>query len=389
MEPSQSSDNRLEYLLQRHIDDTATEEERRELNALLRTHWDRSERERTAPHINWVEMLTEITTPAPTGIRGRLRRLHRPSLKYAAAVLLCIIAGVYFYFAEHRNGASERIVVQPQSMTSTDIAPGGERAVLVLANGSTILLDTASHGILSNGGNGKVIKLGDGSIVYEAGDGMVNTTAYNTMRTPRGGQYRLTLPDGSKAWLNASSSITFPSAFAGDQRKVSITGEVYFEVQHEKIRPFIVAINAETAVQVLGTSFNINAYNDEPTIGTTLLEGSVRIISGGKEAVLVPGQQARTGSQSPGSRIEVGLVDTEAVMSWKNGLFNFDNKNLEEVMRQLSRWYDIDVVYENGVPDITLGGKLGKDLTLSEIMGVLKQYEIHFKMEGRRMIVLP
>lgn len=389
MQSTQRSDNRLEYLLQRHINSTATEEERLELNGLLRTHWDRSEGNGATSHINWEKMLTAITEPAPTGIRGRLRRLQRHSLRYAVAVVLCIIAGVYFYFADYRNSATEQIGVPHKSAASTEITPGGERAVLVLANGSTILLDSASDGVLSNGGNGKVIKLGDGSIVYEAGGDMVNATAYNTMRTPRGGQYRLTLPDGSKAWLNASSSIRFPSAFSGDQRKVSITGEVYFEVEHDKMRPFIVEINAGTAVQVLGTSFNINAYSDEPTMGTTLLEGSVRMISGGKEAVLVPGQQARIAGQSPEGGIDVVLVDTEAVMSWKNGLFNFDNKNLEEVMRQLSRWYDIDVVYEKGVPDITLGGKLGKDLNLSEIMEVLKQYEIHFKMEGRRMIVLP
>lgn len=386
-----SSDNRLEYLLQRYAQKIATVEEQEELSALLETDWDNTAQSSLASYVDWEKMLAEIEESAAVKKTSGIRFIQRRALKYAAAILLVSGIGAYLYQDSNRNKKHESVTEASEVIPSMDITPGGEKAVLTLADGSTILLDSASNGIISDQGAARVIKLADGKIVYQPNSKITSSAAYNTMRTPKGGQYQLTLPDGSKVWLNAASSITFPTAFPENERTVYVTGEVYFEVVSEKTRLFTARINQETEIQVLGTHFNINAYSDEKEISATLLKGSVRVVNGEKEKLIMPGEQASINAGfSTKNGINVSNVDTSAVMSWRHGVFNFDNKNLGEVMRQLSRWYDIEVIYENDIPDIELGGKLGKDLNLSEILEVLKQYEIHFRMEkGKRLVVLP
>jgi len=311
------------------------------------------------------------------------RTLFRVSA--AAMVLLLLGSGMYYWLGRQKP-ATTVAVRQP----ARDVAPGGNKAVLTLAGGEQIVLDSAANGLLTQQG-GTGIHKQDGQIVYDrprAADPGYQALVYNTMTTPRGGQYQLTLPDGTKVWLNAASSIHYPTAFAGKERRVSVTGEVYFEVAHTG-NPFIVEINAasgkQAEVEVLGTHFNINAYDDEPAIHTTLLEGKVRISAGG--TILLPGQQAQL-SVAGGSPQVVSRVDTEQVMAWKNHLFKFDSVDLKKVMRQLARWYNIDVSYEGNAPVSEMFfGEMQRSLNLSQVLKGLGGMGVHFRIEGRRLIV--
>ena len=216
----------------------------------------------------------------------------------------------------------------------------------------------------------------------------------NTMHVPKGGQYQLTLPDGTRVWLNSASSITYPTAFSGSERSVTISGEAYFEVAKKVNSPFHVRIGDRAEIQVLGTSFNVNAYEDETDIRTTLLDGKIRIEQQQRSVVLAPGQQARlhTGlpatASDPAIRV-IGHADIDKVMAWKNGYFNFEDMPFGEAMRQLARWYDIDVVYENGIPDIPLGGETSRNLKLSDLLKGLAGAGVKYRLEqGRRLIIL-
>jgi hypothetical protein len=284
------------------------------------------------------------------------------------------------------------LVAAKTAPVKNDIAPGKQGAILTLADGRTVVLDSLGNGVVASQGGTKVV-LNNGRLAYNTEGAATAEPAYNTMTTPKGRQFQVTLPDGTKVWLNAASSLRYPTAFTGKERTVDVTGEAYFEVApmlsgSGDRMPFIVKINDATQVQVLGTHFNINAYKDEATINTTLLEGSVRIVNGGEKAILRPGQQAQTGLST---RIKiVADANVEKVMAWKNGVFDFQDATLEEVMRQLQRWYDIDVVYEKGIPKLEFIGKMGRDLSLAEVLGGLQLSKVHFRLEeGRRLVVLP
>lgn len=277
-----------------------------------------------------------------------------------------------------------------KDFASSDIAPGGERAMLTLADGSTIILDSAANGRLAEQNGSQVIKQG-GEIIYDKGINVGNAVMMNTMTTPKGGQYKLVLPDGSRVWLNAASSITFPAAFVGRDRTVTVTGEVYFEVAKNKSQPFVVNVNNESLVQVLGTSFNINSYRDGSAVTTTLLEGSIKVsqVTPGRSLTLRPGQQAV--ATAPGQPLNLrDNADIAKVMAWKNGLFNFEGVELQDMMRQFERWYDVTVVYEGGVPDVVFEGKMQRDLNLSEALEILKGAGINYRIEeGRKVIITP
>jgi ferric-dicitrate binding protein FerR (iron transport regulator) len=209
------------------------------------------------------------------------------------------------------------------------------------------------------------------------------------MTTPKGRQFQVTLPDGTNVWLNAASSVRYPTSFTGNERRVEVTGEAYFEVVKNAAKPFIVEVNNKAAVEVLGTSFNINAYGDERSVRATLLSGSIRVgvpFAGRKKAVvLAPGQQAEVA----GTQITVAEnQDADKILAWKNGLFNFDGADLEEVMRQLERWYNIEVVYENGIPHTRFIGEMSRQIALTDLLDILKRTEVDFRVEGRKLIVL-
>jgi ferric-dicitrate binding protein FerR (iron transport regulator) len=266
----------------------------------------------------------------------------------------------------------------PKQMLAVKIQPGKDVAILTLADGTTITLDSASNGIITQQGNVKITKLPTGELVYTPEGSNVQETLYNTMTTPKGGQYKLTLPDGSKVWLNAASSITYPAAFVGKERTVTIKGEVYFEVAKNENMPFHVKANNIT-VDVLGTNFNIMAYEDEPAIKTTLITGAIKV----NGHLLKPGQQAVN------ERI-TDNADIEEVVAWKNGLFEFNQQPIVSIMQQISRWYDVDIQYQGAIKSKTFTGQISR---YADITTVLKMMEltggIHFKVSDRTVTAMP
>lgn len=300
--------------------------------------------------------------------------------KFMVAASIVFVVGFGTYFLSQKENKAPKVLAA-KKMDDKDAGKTG--AILTLSNGSKIVLDSVGNGLLANQSNTTVSKK-NGGLVYAANSNA--QMVYNTMTTPRARQYYLELSDGTKVWLNASSSITFPTSFAANERKVAITGEVYFEVAKDKTKPFKVMVNDMT-VNVLGTHFNVNAYEDEATVNTTLLEGSVMITEKSKKILLKPGQQAE--KQKSGAIAVNDDVNLDEVMGWKNGLFYFENANLQTVLRQLSRWYDVDVVYEKGVPSRAFEGEIQRDLKLSQVLRILEKNKVHFKIEGKILRVMP
>ena len=322
--------------------------------------------------------------PAPlVSVQPHVRILRQWG--WAAAVLAFVVGGWYLFTNIKRNDAplaGKTGTVQPGVIT-----PGGSKAILTLADGSLITLDSAVNGDIARQGNTSIVKLADGQVVYRPQGISVGEGGMNTLSTPRGGQYQLTLPDGSKVWLNAASSITYPAAFAGNERKVKITGEAYFEVVANKSKPFLVSVNGGSTVEVLGTHFNINSYIDENSVRTTLLEGRVRIRSGKNSVVLQPGQQ----SVVQAGREEVSVnsnLDIERLVAWKNGLFVFEDDDIKSIMRQVGRWYDVEIVYDNPPLSKLFMGKIPRDAPVSMVLELLETTgQVHFKIEGKKIIV--
>lgn len=307
-------------------------------------------------------------------------------LTVAAGVFGLLMFGAWLILGQNQNQNSHVAAVR---VPVRDVSPGGSKAILTLADGKQIILDSAKGKIVQQG-NLKVTNLG-GKLDY---DGRSNTVEYHTLSTPMGGQYKLVLPDGSDVWLNAASSITFPTAFIGEERKVTITGEVYFEVAHNARQPFHVKVNA-VDVEVLGTHFNINGYGDESFVKTTLLEGSVKINDQGKTVLLKPGEQARA-SELTDESISITTPDIDEVMAWKNGRFHYDNADLKTIMRQVMRWYDVEVEYKGNVPVRYFTADISRNNNLSAILKILELSNIHFRLEEGsspghtgKIIVLP
>jgi ferric-dicitrate binding protein FerR (iron transport regulator) len=265
-----------------------------------------------------------------------------------------------------------------------DAAPGGNKAKLLLADGSAIDLNEAGNGRISKQGNAQITKQ-SGGLVYDLSK--ISKTApviFNTLITPKGGQYQLTLSDGTKVWLNAASSLRFPTAFTGNGRKVILSGEAYFEVAKNNAMPFEVQVNGMT-VKVLGTHFDVMAYGDENKVVTTLLEGAVKISKGNASAVLQPGQQATLNNSG---NIAVDAADMEKAVAWKNGLFEFNDDNIEMIMRQLARWYDMEVKYEGDMQDKDFTGSIPRGSNLSEVLNMLALTGIlQFRIEGKYITV--
>jgi transmembrane sensor len=303
----------------------------------------------------------------------------------AAAVVIGLGIGVYLWNSGMKT-TELPVVVKP-----VVIPPGKNGAVLTLADGKQVVLDSLGNGVVADQ-NGTQVLLKEGTLAYES-TAAKGEVAYNTMTTPKGRQFKITLPDGTGVWLNAASSISYPTVFTGNERKVTVTGEVYFEVVKNPRMPFKVSVNNRAEIEVLGTHFNVNAYSNEPAVKTTLLEGSVKVVkretANGKEnaIILKPGQQAALEPHSP-LTIDHS-PDLEQVMAWKNGLFNFEGASFKEIMQQLERWYDIEVVYEKGIPDIEFEGKMTRDVPLNDLLKMLERSDIHFRIEGRKLIVRP
>lgn len=312
------------------------------------------------------------------------KRLTFLRLAVAASIIGLLLLGTFFWFNRGEQGEVAKTEMRYNGHKN-DVLPGGDKAILTLGDGSTIVLDNAQNGTLTQQGATKVIKL-DGKLAYDPAGAGSTEVVYNTISTPRGGQYQIELPDGSQVWLNAASSLRFPTAFAGKERRVEISGEAYFEVTKNKSMPFIVTVDG-SEVQVLGTHFNIMAYKEEKAVKTTLLEGSVRFVSGNNASVLKPGQQSQLTKE--GQVKVMSGVDVDEVMAWKNGMFYFKDADIETVMRQLSRWYDVDIEYQGEIKPKKFGGEIQRDLNLSDVLEGLKETGIHFRIEGKKLIVLP
>lgn len=298
---------------------------------------------------------------------------------YAAAAVAAIMVTAAFFWLQRTT--TRQVESSFLSQKSVDVLPGSDRAVLTLSNGQQVQLNSSGNQVINDGE--LAIANTDGELVYAKSDKVV----YNTMTTPKGGQYKLTLADGSKVWLNAASSITFPTQFIGSAREVNVTGEVYFEVNRNKKMPFIVKAPGGSNLEVLGTHFNVNVYSDETYQTTTLIEGLVRVHKRAEIAALKVGQQARITVEQDTDRIDVLEADVEEVMAWRNNLFVFNYAGIPEIMRQLSRWYDLDIQYKGTVPKTKFKGKIPRDFNLSQVLNALQLAGVNFEVDRKTLIV--
>jgi ferric-dicitrate binding protein FerR (iron transport regulator) len=330
--------------------------------------------------IVWQKILEKAPGLHNAPISGKRSRFSIISI--AAIFLVSLAFGTYFLVRFPRQH-QERIEVAAKD--SSAIVPGGNHAILVLADGASIELDSVRTGILASDYGSSIVKKDNGQLVYSVSTrASGRETAINILRTPRGGQYSVVLSDGSRVWLNAASTLRYPVAFSGRERTVELEGEAYFEVAGKKDAPFHVRVKGKPEVLVLGTNFNIMAYPDEPFMSTTLLDGSVK--TGAR--ILKAGQQAQAVDSQSMIRV-VNDVDVASVTAWKNGKTSFENASIQEIMRAISRWYDVDIAYKGTIPDKRFKGGLPRNTDLSIMLNVLGQNGIHFTVEGKRITVTP
>lgn len=371
------TEEELQQILKRYSEGKATEQEKALLESwYLNYNSDHSEQAQMPELLEAVDRVWANVNPMPVVAR-QLSLFAKLSI--AAAVLLILSFGTWFILQKQEPAVFELSVAK-------DIAPGQNKATLTLASGRKIILAEAAVGeILREPGGLSISHTKSGELIYtsKATGKQTVGAAWNTLETFKGEQHQLMLPDGSHVWLNAASSITFPDSFSAT-REVSVSGEVYFEVAHDPSRPFIVKSKGQR-VEVLGTHFNINVYPDEPSGKTTLLEGAVRISTDANgSSLLKPGEQA---SLTAG-KIRVAKVSTDEVIAWKNGYFMFESEDIRSVMRKISRWYNVEVVYEGEVPQDTFGGTIDRFAKVSQVLKKLQLTDkVHFKVEGRRIIV--
>lgn len=324
-----------------------------------------------------------------------MRIISQPDQKYgynlkwlvaAASIVIISALGLFMYSSKTpfpQNIPSHKIACEGK------IKPGGNRAILTLSNGSTINLDATSSGVILKEHGLEIKKDKDGHLIYTASapdiKSIEDEITYNTIETPMGGQYQVHLPDGTNVWLNASSSLKFPTQFRGRQRDVELTGEAYFEVAKDKAKPFKV-ITGRQIIEVFGTHFNVNAYEDEEFTKTTLLEGSVKVSGQDQSILLKPGQQCLIKD----NYFEVRFVNVNTIVDWKNGHFIFRQDDIRGIMRKLARWYNIDVQYVGKLEGLNFTGKVSRSKNLDEILRVLTLTgDVKFKVEGRRVTVMP
>ncbi|MBO9153697.1 FecR family protein [Chitinophaga sp. GCM10012297] len=386
----QNASQRQDYLFQRYLQDTITGEEYAELWELLRR------REEPGVLSGRLQQLWEAAHDAPPLLSDdqwaekfhqaknkRSAPLYRRLLpRVAAAVLILGAAG---YLVLRPKPAPAPALTAAQEHIIKDFPPGGNKAVLTLADGSELVLDSAANGRLSTQGNISIVKLDSGRLAYQPTGASPGEVVYNTLSTPKGGQFQLLLPDGSRAWLNAGSSIRFPNIFAGGERKVDITGEVYFEVEKDAQKPFIVQAGG-TRIDVLGTSFNVQAYAGAP-MTATLLTGRVKVSRNGASVTLRPYQQALAAND--GDLRLVNHADLEEVMAWKNGLFWLNGTDMASLAKQLSLWYDVEIIIKGNISQ-RFTGTIPRNVNVSKVFEVLQETgSLQYTFENGRIIVTP
>lgn len=379
----------IQELFHRYMKGTATPAEEQALRDLLRENQDDDRLVQLLEHewenlqevdaqfrgydvdASWRQIVYPATSQVPGDKSPPVHRIHFiRRWGWAAAILFILAAGAVIWMQRTMTPAITIAQIN-------DIAPGVNKAILTLADGSAMTLDSAGNQVIRQGNT--TIHQQGGQLQYSVQEANA-TASYNILTTPKGGQFQLLLPDGTKVWLNASSSIRYPTIFTGKERRVEMTGEIYFEVAGNAQKPFRVNANNKAEIEVLGTHFNVNSYENETMLRTTLIEGRVKV----NGTPVKPGQQAAVAN---GTRI-IDDADIEKVTAWKNGLFNFEGATLPEVMRQLERWYDIQVIYEGTVPDIEFIGELSRNISLNELLDILRRMQVGFRLEeGRRLIV--
>ena len=370
---------RIYILIQKYRDNTASEAEKAELLKWYRhTAYQDAEFPESEDAVGDF-MLSRLHHE----IKGTSRSISYKKWLAAAAVLL--IGGASWLFVSKFYGGTG-----PNNIASArknDIAPGGNKAILTLADGSKISLTDAAKGKIASQSGIQITKAANGQLIYTikaTGDanpiaGTIQATAFNTIETPKGGQFQVVLPDGSKVWLNAASSVKFPVNFnAVTERRIELKGEAYFEVVHNAALPFRVVTDKQV-VEDIGTRFNVNAYEDESGVKTSLIQGKVSITTGAKTAVLIPGQQATVVNN-----IKISEVNTEEVIAWKNGYFNFDDEKLDNIMKSIARWYNVDVVFEDeSLKRETFGAITTRFANISTLLRIMEQTgDARFTIEG-------
>lgn len=305
--------------------------------------------------------------------------------KLAAAIVIIFSVMLWFYKSQLRQ---EQFSTKNQSHEK--IVPGGNKAILTLANGTAINLQNAKNGTIANQGSIKINKTKDGKINYQALDPdetQALSTQYNTLYVPRGGQYQLTLPDGSKVWLNAESTLKYPVIFNYAERSVTLSGEAYFEVVHNEKAPFKVLSNGQT-VEVLGTHFNVTSYPDDNGTITSLFQGSVKVSNSKTSSIIKPGQMIFNNKKS--NDLHISPASEDEILAWKNGYFNFNNEDIKNIMKRISRWYDVEVDFQGDIQNKSYWGTFPRSQSLATLLKNLEQTRtIHFKVSGRRIIVMP
>lgn len=395
---------RLQILLQKYLDNTCSRLELKEFWSLLKEVsdndllddeleqlWNRNEATIKVSDTIKKKLYTRIIETAKDR-EINFVRLHRtnpwPKRLAIAAIFIMAIASTYLFLNQEQTGSTPS-VAQTETQLQNDVAPGKDGAILTLADGTQIVLDDLKDGAVTTAAT----KTGDVLSYSPSGAGgndqpSTINISYNTISTPNGRQYSLVLPDGSKVWLNAASSITFPTAFVGNERKVQFTGEAYFEVAKDVSKPFHV-LTKDQNVTVLGTHFNINSYDDEDVVRTTLLEGRVNVSSlrGTKQsAILQPGQQALLSTNN--YHLSTQRPDLDAVMSWKKGLFNFNDADITEIMKQATRWYDVEVKYQGTTSSDKFKGKISRNTNLSQLLKILEINGVKWKIEGKVVTIM-
>lgn len=390
---------RLNYLYRQYMENRCSAEELLELEILLKdpdneaaisalfdTTWDNLEIHHSAdlPQNRADEIYNAIIKSKSAG--KRTYKLW--TLGTAAAILLCLSISLVIYRTNQTSSIGKTVLNKAKPVIQ-DFMPGKNKAVLTLANGQNVVLDETRSGAIASQAGVTISKLKDGQIKYTAAGPNQNTPSsgnqLNTLTIPKGGQYRLTLPDGTLVYLNSASSLTYPAKFTEPERKVTLIGEAYFEVAKNREMPFIVNVNDKQQIRVLGTHFNVEAYADEETVNTTLLEGLVKILYKNQAALLKPGQIA---INTIGTGLHITPADLEEVMAWKNGLFIFNNENITSVMKKISRWYDVEVVFKGNMENVNFLGNYSRTKSLASLLkNIQLMGEVNISIEGRRIIV--
>ena len=372
-----STPSRLEEIAARIADGSASDEQMQRY-----LHWmeaaETSASQTDIPDPYEIEFLLQQRIWQAAGITP-VRQVRRPVLHWlaAAAILLVIVTGTWWYLQPGKPSGDQ---LTNQSQPKHDRMPGGNKAMLRLADGTLVPLDSSANLSFLQQADAR-LDAGEGQLSYSGHDATIEN---HELLTPAGGQFQLTLPDGSNVWLNAASSISFPTAFGGQERRVRISGEAYFEVAHDAAKPFKVDIEGKATVTVLGTHFNINAYADDNAIRTTLLEGKVQVETGSSQRQLLPGDQGIVRGAEP---VQVRQVNTEGVMAWMNQQFYFDNADIHLLMKELSRWYGVQVEYRNQKTLNHFSGYLPRQARLSEIIKILKLSGIQLELDEKTLIV--